>query len=158
MSQILIQRRVAAAGIPAASALRQWATQALGAVAGDVTLRLVDEAESRDLNHRYRGKDRPTNVLSFPYDTEGLDAPILGDVVICAEVVAREAGEQGKALRAHWAHMVVHGCLHLLGYDHENDRDAGEMEARETRLLGEMGFADPYAEDTGGHEAASDEF
>lgn len=152
MSQILIQRRVAASGIPAASTLRQWATRALGAVAGDVTLRLVDATESQDLNRRYRGKDKPTNVLSFPYDAEGLEVPILGDVVICAEVVEHEAAEQNKELRAHWAHMVVHGCLHLLGYDHQNDRDAEEMESREIRLLAELGFADPYAGDRGGDD------
>lgn len=157
MSEILIQRRVAAAGVPAASTLRQWATHALGAVAGDVTVRIVDVAESQDLNRRYRGKDKPTNVLSFPYDAEGMDVPILGDLVICAEVVAREAVEQGKEARAHWAHMVVHGCLHLLGYDHENERDAVEMESRETRLLAELGFGDPYAGDRGGDEASSDE-
>ncbi|WP_420465166.1 rRNA maturation RNase YbeY [Panacagrimonas sp.] len=157
MSEILVQRRVPATGIPAASTLRQWATLALGAVAGDVAIRIVEPEESRELNRRYRGRDAPTNVLSFPYDTEGADMPILGDLVICAVVVAREATEQGKELRAHWAHMVVHGCLHLLGYDHNNDRDAEAMEAREIKLLAEMGFGDPYRSEAGGDEATPDD-
>lgn len=157
MSEILIQRRVPSTGIPAASTLRQWATQALGAVAGDVAIRIVEPSESQELNRRYRGKDKPTNVLSFPYDTEGADMPILGDLVICAAVVEQEAAEQGKELRAHWAHMVVHGCLHLLGYDHTNDRDAEAMEAREIKLLAEMGFPDPYRSDEGADEATPDE-
>lgn len=96
MSDILIQRRVPATGLPSASTLRTWATAALGAVAGDLTIRIVDEAESHDLNLRYRGKDKPTNVLSFGYGGETMDIPVLGDIVICAAVVAREAQEQGK--------------------------------------------------------------
>ncbi len=83
-------------------------------------------------------------MLSFPYDGETLDVPVLGDIVICAQVVAREAAEQGKEPRAHWANMVVHGCLHLLGYDHENDKDAVEMERREREILAAFGFPDPY--------------
>ncbi|MGQ0697081.1 MAG: rRNA maturation RNase YbeY [Panacagrimonas sp.] len=157
MSEILIQRRVAQTGIPSASTLRQWATKALGVVAGDVTIRIVDEAEMQELNQRYRGKDKSTNVLSFPYDGEGLDIPILGDLVICALVVAREAQEQNKDPRAHWAHMVVHGCLHLLGYDHVNDRDADTMETREKKLLAELGFPDPYHDESVGGELNSDE-
>ena len=144
MSEILIQRRVDPAGIPAASSLRQWANTALERVAGDLTIRIVDEAERPDLNHRYRGKDKSTNVLSFPYDGDLLDVPVLGDIVICAPVVHREARDQGKDPRAHWAHMVVHGCLHLLGYDHVRDRDAEVMEARERKVLAELGFPDSY--------------
>lgn len=146
MSEILIQRRVDPSGIPAAASLREWANRSLGRIAGDVTIRIVDEAESHELNHRYRGKDKSTNVLSFPYDGDMLDVPVLGDIVICAPVVRREAEEQGKDARAHWAHMVVHGCLHLLGYDHVRDSEAEVMEARERRLLAELGFPDPYAE------------
>lgn len=147
MSEIQIQRRVAPAGVPAASALRGWASAALGDAVGDVTVRIVDEAESHELNGRYRGKDKSTNVLSFPYDGDMLDMPILGDLVICAPVVQREAAEQGKDPRAHWAHMVVHGCLHLLGYDHEKDDEAEVMESRERQVLAELGFGDPYAAD-----------
>ena len=145
MKEIVIQRRVSSQeGLPAAASLRAWATAALGSACGDLSIRIVDEAESQDLNSRYRHKHKPTNVLSFPYDGETLDVPVLGDIVICAQVVAREAAEQGKEPRAHWAHMVVHGCLHLLGYDHENDKDAVEMERREREILAAFGFPDPY--------------
>lgn len=147
MSEILIQRRVPPAGVPASASMREWANLALGRVAGDLTLRIVDEAESQELNRRYRHKDKPTNVLSFPYDGDMLDIPVLGDLVICAPVVQREALEQGKDARAHWAHMVVHGCLHLLGYDHEDDREAEIMENRERELLAQFGFPDPYETD-----------
>lgn len=147
MSEIQIQRRVAPGGVPSASALRAWARAALGDKPGDVTLRIVDETESQTLNGRYRGKQKSTNVLSFPYDGDMLDVPILGDLVICAPVVQREATEQGKDPRAHWAHMVVHGCLHLLGYDHEKDDEADVMESRERQVLAALGFSDPYAAD-----------
>ena len=116
---------------------------------GDITLRIVDEDEIRTLNRDYRDKDKPTNVLSFPFEMpEGLpeDAmePLLGDIILCAPVVRREAAEQNKTLQAHWAHMVTHGVLHLLGYDHIDDEDAQIMEAMEIRALNEQGFADPY--------------
>ena len=146
MSQILIQRRIDPAGVPAASSLRLWAETALGRIAGDLTIRIVDEAESHELNCRYRGKDKSTNVLSFPYDGDMLDVPVLGDIVICGPVVLREAQEQGKEPRAHWAHLVVHGCLHLLGYDHVQEREAEVMEARERKILASLGFPDPYAD------------
>ncbi len=149
MREIQVQRRVSSRGLPSAASLRAWAERALGAVAGDLSIRIVDEGESRDLNRRYRGKDKSTNVLSFNYDSETLDVPVLGDLVICAPVVAREAVEQDKTVRAHWAHMVVHGCLHLLGYDHENERDAQEMERRERQILAGLGFPDPYQPGTG---------
>jgi probable rRNA maturation factor len=103
-----------------------------------VTVRLVDEAESRELNHTYRGKDKPTNVLSFPFEAPpGLELPLLGDLVICRQVVEAEAVEQGKPLMAHWAHMVVHGSLHLLGYDHIEDEEAEEMEQLERDIMQE---------------------
>jgi probable rRNA maturation factor len=112
-----------------------------------VCLRVVGGAESRRLDRDYRGKDKPTNVLSFPSSPEERVATgILGDLVICAPVVAREAREQGKTLRAHWAHMVVHGTLHLLDYDHESARDARRMEALEVEILRGLGFHDPYTE------------
>ncbi len=144
---IVVQRRVAAAGLPSPANLRRWATAALGDAAGDLTIRIVDSEESARLNAAWRGKPYATNVLSFTAGSEfaGIDdeAPI-GDLVICAPVVAREAAEQGKALSAHWAHMVIHGSLHLLGYDHEEESAAEVMEARERVILAGLGFADPY--------------
>ncbi|TWH71474.1 putative rRNA maturation factor [Azomonas agilis] len=134
----------------------RWCTLALRERQADseLTIRLVDEAEGRELNHTYRHKDYPTNVLSFPADIpEGLlDIPLLGDLVICVPVVQREAIEQGKALEAHWAHLVIHGCLHLLGYDHLEDAEAEVMEHLERQLLAELGYPDPYA----GDEAPAD--
>ncbi|HKY92416.1 MAG TPA: rRNA maturation RNase YbeY [Nevskiaceae bacterium] len=144
MRDILVQRRVPPQGVPAPSSLREWALAALGPVSGELTIRIVDEDEGRTLNHRYRGKDYATNVLSFPYDGETLDVPILGDLVLCAPVVGREAVEQGKDPRNHWAHLVVHGCLHLLGYDHQTDREAREMEDRERAILATFAIPDPY--------------
>lgn len=132
--------------------LQSWvrhAALAAGGVVGDVTLRIVDEDEIQTLNRDYRDKDKPTNVLSFPFEMpEGLPAdavaPLLGDIIICDAVVRREALEQNKALDAHWAHMVTHGVLHLLGYDHIDEDDAQIMEAMEIRALHEQGFPDPY--------------
>jgi probable rRNA maturation factor len=136
-----VQRAVAARSVPATAQLRRWAMAALGRRADEVTLRIVGPAESRALNRRYRKKDKPTNVLSFPYDDPGL----LGDIVICAAVVNREAREQGKRREAHWAHMVVHGVLHLLGFDHIRPADAKVMERRERAILARLSFPDPYA-------------
>jgi probable rRNA maturation factor len=138
---IVIQRRVPPRGVPAPARLRRWAKAALGSRRGELTVRIVGSAESRALNRRYRGKDKPTNVLSFPYDARGA----LGDLVICAPVVNREAREQGKPAAAHWAHMVVHGILHLLGHDHIRDREAKVMESRERAILARLSYPDPYA-------------
>ncbi|WP_099612080.1 rRNA maturation RNase YbeY [Vibrio fujianensis] len=111
----------------------------------EVTIRIVDQAESHQLNLDYRGKDKPTNVLSFPFEAPPeVELDLLGDLVICQPVVEQEAIEQEKPLIAHWAHMVVHGSLHLLGYDHIDDQDADEMEALETEIMQKMGFNDPY--------------
>jgi probable rRNA maturation factor len=137
---ITIQRAVAGGAVPSAGQLRKWARGALGRARGEVTVRIVGPAESRTLNRRFRKKDKPTNVLSFPYD----DAGVLGDVVICAAVVDREAREQGKRRAAHWAHMVVHGVLHLRGYDHIRPADAKVMEGRERAILARLSFPDPY--------------
>ncbi|ALP41855.1 rRNA maturation RNase YbeY [Aeromonas schubertii] len=137
-------------GLPSEADFQRWLD---GTVLGfqpeaEVTVRLVDEAESQDLNLTYRGKDKPTNVLSFPFEAPpGIDLPLLGDLVICRQVVEREAIEQDKPLEAHWAHMVVHGCLHLLGYDHIEDDEAEEMEQLERDIMHELGYADPYADD-----------
>ena len=114
--------------------------------ASELSSRLVDAEEGQQLNATWRNKDYPTTVLSFPADIPDglLDIPLLGDLVICVPVVEREAAEQGKALTAHWAHLVIHGCLHLLGYDHIDDAEAEEMEELERQLLAEIGYPDPY--------------
>jgi probable rRNA maturation factor len=111
----------------------------------ELTLRLVDRSESRELNARFRGKDQPTNVLSFPADLPpGIDIPLLGDIVICAPLVEEEARTQDKPLQEHWAHLVIHGILHLLGYDHQVEQDAIEMERIEVELLASLGIGNPY--------------
>jgi len=147
---VAVQDASGAAQVPSAARLRSWVKLALGAKGrGELTVRVVTAEESAALNSRYRGKKGPTNVLSFPAgrlpDAPGAELLPLGDLVICAAVVEREAREQGKALEAHWAHMVIHGALHLQGYDHETRAEAAEMEARERLLLAELGFPDPYS-------------
>ncbi|MEJ2127656.1 MAG: rRNA maturation RNase YbeY [Woeseiaceae bacterium] len=141
--------------IPAPGNIQDWITATIERSgrppAGDVdvAVRVVDADEIRTLNRLYRDKDKPTNVLSFPAgDIDGLpaeEAVLLGDVVVCASIVAAEAAEQGKALADHWAHMIVHGTLHLLGFDHENEAEAVEMEGLETQILASQNVTDPYA-------------
>jgi probable rRNA maturation factor len=117
----------------------------------EVSLRIVGESEMQTLNAQYRGRDYATNVLSFPAEfPPGLDLPLIGDIAICAPVVTREAQEQGKTPAAHWDHMLTHGVLHLLGYDHETDADAAVMENLERRALASLGHGDPYEGDTDG--------
>ncbi|MDU7785192.1 MAG: rRNA maturation RNase YbeY [Aggregatibacter aphrophilus] len=150
MGKMIIDLQIAceqATGLPTAEQIEQWATAAVQPQTDEVemTVRIVDEAESHALNLNYRGKDRPTNVLSFPFECpDEVELPLLGDLVICRQVVEREAQEQGKPLMAHWAHMVVHGSLHLLGYDHIEDDEAEEMESLETQIMIGLGFVDPY--------------
>ncbi|WLQ14562.1 rRNA maturation RNase YbeY [Hahella aquimaris] len=135
------------ADLPSEEQLILWAQAALRE-AGDheVTIRIVDAEESQELNAQYRGKDKPTNVLSFPFENPpGLTLPLLGDLVICAPVVFSEAVEQQKTAAAHWAHMVIHGMLHLQGYDHIIDEEAEVMESLETELVTSLGFPPPYA-------------
>ncbi len=147
--EVEVQRVAEGEGIPSDAQLEHWvnATPAAGADSAEVVIRIVDESESQELNHRYRGKDRSTNVLSFPFEAPpGVPVDHLGDIVVCAAVVAREAVEQNKPLDAHWAHMVVHGVLHLMGYDHQNDDSAEEMESLEIEILGQIGYPDPYEE------------
>ena len=131
---------------PSRARLIAWAQLAAGRRAGqrELAIRIVTPAESRRLNRRFRGQDHPTNVLSFVAEAAGPAPAPLGDLAICAGVVAREARLQGKPLTAHWAHMVVHGTLHLLGYDHIATADAIRMERRERVLLGRLGISDPY--------------
>jgi probable rRNA maturation factor len=136
-------------GVPQRSSFTRWVEAALRAAKrrgnAELSIRIVDAGEGRSLNRQYRDRDHATNVLSFPIELpDGIKLPLLGDLVICAPVVAREAAEQGKPLRDHYAHMTIHGTLHLLGYDHENDADAERMEALERRVLGTLEIADPY--------------
>ncbi len=136
-------------GLPAVAKLRHWARSALAGRRRDaeLSIRIVDAAESRALNRAYRGQDKPTNVLAFPADLPPeLKLPLLGDLVICREVVEAEAAAQAKPPEAHWAHMVVHGTLHLLGFDHESATEAATMEALETEIIADLGWPDPYQE------------
>jgi probable rRNA maturation factor len=146
--RLVVQRASRARGLPRTISLREWARAALvgsGPGTAEVTVRLVDEVESADLNKRYRGKRGATNVLSFTYGMASAKPGLIGDLVICAPVVQHEAAQQDKRARAHWAHMVVHGILHLRGYDHVHQTDAEKMEAFEIRTLKRLGFPDPYA-------------
>jgi probable rRNA maturation factor len=147
---IHISYQVERRGLPIPARLRDWAGAALKAArrrSGELSIVLVDDVEGRAMNLQYRGRDYATNVLSFPVELpDGLRSPLLGDLIVCAPVVAREAIEQHKKLADHYAHMVVHGTLHLLGYDHIDDADAERMEALETRILAKLGIADPYLE------------
>ncbi|MFD1259327.1 rRNA maturation RNase YbeY [Entomomonas asaccharolytica] len=136
--------------IPDASLFLKWCEAAITPYQehAELTIRIVDEAEGQALNATYRCKDYATNVLSFPSELpEGiLDIPLLGDLIICAPVVTKEAEQQQKSLEAHWAHLVTHGCLHLLGFDHEEQQAATEMETLEQQLLMKQGYPDPYQE------------
>jgi probable rRNA maturation factor len=140
---VVLRYRTRRPWAPGPASLRRWARLAAGGRRGALGIRVVDANEGRELNARWRGRDRATNVLSFPA-APGLRPRQLGDLVVCAPVVAREAREQGKPLAAHWAHMIVHGTLHLLGFDHARAADARRMEGRERALLARLGFADPY--------------
>lgn len=136
--------------IPSHDHFQRWCEMAITPFQeqAELTIRIVDLDEGHQLNATYRHKDYATNVLSFPSELpdELLDIPLLGDLVICAPVVSKEAEEQGKDLEAHWAHLVTHGCLHLLGFDHEQEQQAEEMEALEQQLLIKQGYPDPYQE------------
>ncbi len=148
--ELEIQIVTAVEEIPPQDSFAQWVRAALRQEReqAELVIRLVDEAESRNLNREYRGKDRPTNVLSFPSDLPAVVASdLLGDLVICVPVVLREAVEQGKSAQAHWAHMVVHGVLHLLGYDHQEESDADAMERLEREVLTSLNIQDPYKEE-----------
>ena len=139
---LAVQYASTAQNLPTRAQLRRWVKAALQRDTR-ITLRIVDKAEGRELNLNFRGKDYATNVLTFVYDD---DESLSGDVVICAPVVEKEAHEQHKDLLAHYAHLAVHAALHLQGYDHENETDAAEMEALETRLMLKLRYPDPYQE------------
>ena len=142
-----LQVASSADNIPSEAQITHWCCHALEGHRrqAEVCVRIVDREESQQLNHQYRDKDYPTNVLSFPADLPPeLELPLLGDLVVCAPVVTTEALEQKKAPQAHWAHMLIHGILHLLGYDHVDDSDAEKMEALETQLLTSLDYPPPY--------------
>ncbi len=150
--ELILQQAIKVGELPAEAIFEQWANAAIdGAgeeVLGELVVRIVDEAESAELNQQYRNKQGPTNVLSFPFEAPAgipVEELPLGDLVISAPVIVREAAEQGKSEEAHWAHMVVHGVLHLLGMDHIEPRDAIVMEQAEIKILASLGFSDPYA-------------
>lgn len=149
MLQLHLSYAITRAGIPAATSFRRWVAATLQQQrrrSAELSIRLVDSAEGRELNQQYRGKDYATNVLSFPVELpSGIKLPLLGDLVVCAPVVGREAVAQGKSPRDHYAHLTVHGVLHLLGHDHKIEADAERMEAIERRILAGLGIADPYA-------------
>lgn len=139
--------------VPPSSSFTRWANLAAGDIreSSSLTIRVVDEQESRQLNHRYRGKDKPTNVLSFSYGEDSLPdtmdtGHLLGDLVICASIVRHEADDSQRPLNDHWAHLTIHGVLHLLGYDHDTPQQADEMEALEIRLLHTLNIQNPYLE------------
>jgi probable rRNA maturation factor len=151
--EVAVGYATARAGVPAATSFRRWVAAALkGRIReADLAIRVVGEDEGRALNRHYRGKDYATNVLSFPAELpegvklpKGVTMPLMGDIVICAPVVAREAQEQSKSVNAHYAHLTVHGALHLLGMDHEDEREAEYMEQLEREILSELGIEDPY--------------
>lgn len=132
---------------PSIDDFQRWAEAALTPYNKpfELTIRLVNSDESRQLNHQYRGKDKDTNVLSFPFEVpDGIELDLLGDLIVCVDVVEQEAKDQNKDSKAHWAHMVIHGCLHLLGFDHIDDEEAEEMEALETKIVTSLGFTAPY--------------
>jgi len=134
-------------GLPTEADFERWLKLAMEGrrLRAEVCIRIVTDEESRELNHTWRGKDSSTNVLSFPFEAPpGVPTDLIGDLAICADVVAREAQEQNKPLLHHWAHMVIHGLLHLIGFDHINDIDAEEMEALEINLLAQLGISNPY--------------
>lgn len=151
--EVAVSYALPRAGLPAAASFRRWVAAALdGRIRqADLAIRIVDAREGRSLNRHYRGKDHATNVLSFPAEMpeglpKGVTLPVLGDLVLCAPVIAREAREQGKPLNAHYAHLTVHGALHLLGWNHADDTEAECMEQLEREILAGLGIDDPYRE------------
>ncbi|OCG18683.1 rRNA maturation RNase YbeY [Gilliamella sp. App6-5] len=150
MSAIILDLQIATEdtlNLPTEAQILQWLNVILPQFMdnAELTIRIVDEQESQQLNNTYRHKDKPTNVLSFPFESPiEIDVLLLGDLIICKQVVEAEAKQQHKSLTSHWAHMIVHGCLHLLGYDHILDEEAEEMENIEIAIMQQLGFEDPY--------------
>lgn len=149
MIRVAIQNASACPEVPSNEDFRVWAEAAIRRADAEVVIRVVDRPEGAELNERYRGKAGPTNVLSFPFQAPpGIADEVLGDIVICAPVVLDEAAAQRKRVEAHWAHLTVHGMLHLQGYDHVEEREAEVMETQEAAILAALGFPDPYQEGT----------
>ncbi len=147
MILVELQNASTSPALPSPQQFTDWAKAAVRKANAEIVIRVVDEAESAEFNGQYRGKPVPTNVLSFPFQAPpGMATDILGDLLICAPVVDREAAEQGKSQAAHWAHIVIHGLLHLQGYDHIDENEAVSMESEEIAILSAMGFTNPYAE------------
>jgi probable rRNA maturation factor len=150
MSAIILDLQIATKeqqNLPSEAQILQWLDVILPQFMdnAELTIRIVDEQESQQLNYTYRHKDKPTNVLSFPFESPvEIEVPLLGDLIICKQVVETEAVQQHKSLTSHWAHMIVHGCLHLLGYDHILDEEAEEMENIEIDIMQQLRFKDPY--------------
>ncbi|MFL0810126.1 MAG: rRNA maturation RNase YbeY [Agarilytica sp.] len=149
MAQVDIQIASSGENTPDDASFKRWVEAALSAASAntesELSIRIVNSEESRELNHRYRNKEKPTNVLSFACELpEDVDLNLLGDLVICNDVVTKEAQEQHKSTESHWAHMVIHGTLHLLGYDHVEDAEAVDMEQLETNIMTSLGFNAPY--------------
>jgi probable rRNA maturation factor len=149
MNYLELQVVFASQGQPEQAQLQHWLDTALAGIGRDteVVVRIVDEAESAELNHDYRGKQGSTNILSFPFeapDIPGFESELLGDLVVCAPVLAKEAIEQGKPLSNHWAHIIIHGVLHLLGYDHIDEAEAEAMESQEIAILAKLQIPNPY--------------
>lgn len=150
MQEIILDLQVATEdqrNLPSEEQIGEWLQVILPQFmrSAELTIRIVEAQESQALNNQYRHKDKPTNVLSFPFDAPiEIEVPLLGDLVICKTIVEKEAAEQNKLLIAHWAHMIVHGCLHLLGYDHIDEQEAEEMESIEIDIMQQLGFDDPY--------------
>lgn len=148
---VTVQYGVESGDLPPEGDFRDWAAEALADCrpGAELCVRLVGEAEGRALNRAYRGRDQATNVLAFPVELpDGVDSPLLGDLAICVPVVLAEAAGQGKKARAHFAHLTVHGVLHLLGHDHQAEAEAEAMEAAETAVMARLGFPDPYRDST----------
>jgi probable rRNA maturation factor len=147
MITVEVQFAASTDDVPDEGTFQSWASIVEVSSDQEVALRIVDEAEMTGLNEQYRKKSGPTNVLSFPADLpQGVNSPFLGDIIICAPVVAKEAKDQGKSLDSHWAHMTVHGILHLQGYNHIDNTEAEQMESLEIKIMQQLGFANPYDE------------
>ncbi|WP_069471741.1 rRNA maturation RNase YbeY [Candidatus Marithrix sp. Canyon 246] len=147
-ADIDIQYVSKAADLPNSEMINAWVNAALQSIDEpnpELTIRIVDEVEAQELNEKWRQRSYPTNVLSFPFESPpGINIPLLGDIIICAAVVKHEAAEQQKYVESHWAHMIIHGCLHLLGYDHISDYEANIMENLEIDILHSLGYSNPY--------------
>jgi len=147
MNSVEIQTIFESAGQPSEAQIQLWVDTALAEVNHDteIVVRIVDEQESAELNEQYRHKQGPTNILSFPVEIpDGIDLDLLGDLVVCAPVLEQEALQQNKVLAHHWAHIIIHGVLHLLGYDHLDDEQADDMETKEITLLQQLNIPNPY--------------